>query len=169
MKSEKSIIRALRKRLLDKYEIKVVKTEHNPNMESFEGVHFRVKIKNIHSGVPAIFYFSVGSGHPLGKSEHKGRYLSIRSLNDSGNLLRLSADRQQKIFFALVESLETDRFYNDMEELIEGLGYSYKEAKRVFHAVEVNNEKCESILLFDFLDGLTDTEKEIIQEGGLSY
>ena len=104
-----------------------------------------------------LFYYSIGSGHPLAKMTVRGNLSTPRPVSN----------RPQKVFFGLIEALWSDKDCLDMEELINDLGYSYKKAKRIYSAIENNNDKANSISLFKAIVLLGEVDQEQIRDGEL--
>lgn len=127
-------------KLKKRYSYTITPTDRNPSpaMEDFNANHYKVTIRNKETGERRTFVYSEGLG-----------------------IKHDPINRDDEIFFGLVQSLNSDLPYSDREEF-EGLGYDpdSKKSDRIYNAIVKNNEKTEELGLKDFFEDLSEEEKE---------
>lgn len=119
------------------WEFKVDYAESNPNFDEQRNMnHYKITIKNKETKKRRSFIFSQGTG--------------VKETDDDS------------VIFNLIGCFLSDLPYIDLEEF-DGLGYGGQEAVKVYKAICEQHDKLNILGLVDWLENLTDEEKELLE------
>jgi hypothetical protein len=119
---------------LENYTYTIKEVSKNPNMEDFKGYHYKITVKNKTTKLKRVFSYSVGLG------------------------FKESDRKPKKLFYGLLNSLNLDSIYTDIEEF-NGLGYDFKTGYKVYKAILRNNKKVSDLNL----DFIFNVESDILE------